>query len=189
MSRARRAYGLAAALLLLTPALTAAQDTQTGLGLWIGGGGGGGFPLGDFNDASKTGWNAMGHISLVPAGWPIAIRFEGQYGRYKEDVPFNRATIKPAVISANLVLPLVRTGTIRPYIFGGGGVAVVRIGFPDGSSDTESSGAYDAGGGLNFYSTSWLVFFVEGRFQGIPKDDIADLNYGALIGGVRLKLH
>jgi opacity protein-like surface antigen len=140
-------------------------------------GGGIGFPLSNFNDIAKLGWNGLAGVSFVPTGSPVGIQIDGQYQQYKldEDV-VGRGSLKDRLLigTANLVYKFktAEGSTFRPYLIGGGGVYNLKT---TGSSDVgtvidtdNSQTKFGINGGAGFdFKTGSAGLFVEGRFHDV----------------------
>jgi len=181
---------LAVGMLLGAPALRA-QGAEFSLG------GGVGVPLGDFDDAAKTGWHGLAAVSFVPNGWPVGIQIDGQYQQYNlDDAAFPGFTgLKNRFLmgTGNLVFKFKTSeeSTFRPYIIGGGGVYNSKITGSDDPSDIlpggETKFGLNAGAGFDI-KTSGIGLFLEGRFHDVFTDG-ADTQFIPITLGIRLGGH
>jgi hypothetical protein len=181
---------LAVGMLLGAPALRA-QGAEFSLG------GGVGVPLGDFDDAAKTGWHGLAAVSFVPTGWPVGIQIDGSYQQFNlDDAAFPGFTgLKNRFLmgTGNLVFKFKTSeeSTFRPYIIGGGGVYNSKITGSDDPSDVlpggETKFGLNAGAGFDI-KTSGIGLFLEGRFHDIFTDG-ADTQFIPITLGIRLGGH
>ena len=181
---------LAVGMLLGAPALRA-QGAEFSLG------GGVGVPLGDFDDAAKTGWHGLAAVSFVPTGWPVGIQIDGSYQQFNlDDAAFPGFTgLKNRFLmgTGNLVFKFKTSeeSTFRPYIIGGGGVYNSKITGSDDPSDIlpggETKFGLNAGAGFDI-KTSGIGLFLEGRFHDVFTDG-ADTQFIPITLGIRLGGH
>ena len=181
---------LAVGMLLSAPALRA-QGAEFSLG------GGVGVPLGDFDDAAKTGWHGLAAVSFVPTGWPVGIQIDGSYQQFNlDDAAFPGFTgLKNRFLmgTGNLVFKFKTSeeSTFRPYIIGGGGVYNSKITGSDDPSDIlpggETKFGLNAGAGFDI-KTSGIGLFLEGRFHDVFTDG-ADTQFIPITLGIRLGGH
>jgi len=156
-------------MLLGAPALRA-QGAEFSLG------GGAGIPLGDFDDAAKTGWHGLAAISFVPNGWPVGIQFDGSYQQFNLDDAafpgFSGLKNRFLMGTGNIVFKFKTSeeSTFRPYLIGGGGVYNSKITGSDDPNDILPGGETDfgvnAGAGFDI-KTGGIGLFLEGRFHNI----------------------
>jgi hypothetical protein len=161
-------------------------------------GGGIGFPLSNFNDIAKLGWNGLAGVSFVPTGSPVGIQIDGQYQQYKLDESVVGAgSLKDRLLigTANLVYKFktAEGSTFRPYLIGGGGVYNLKT---TGSSDVgtiidtgNSQTKFGINGGAGFdFKTGSAGLFVEGRFHDVftkgSNVQFIPITVGVRFGGV-----
>ena len=181
---------LAVGMLLGVPALHA-QGAEFSLG------GGLGVPLGDFDDAAKTGWHGLAAVSFVPNGWPVGIQIDGSYQQFNLDDAafpgFSGLKNRFLMGTGNLVFKFKTSeeSTFRPYIIGGGGVYNSKITGSDDPNDIlpggETKFGLNAGAGFDI-KTSGIGLFLEGRFHDIFTDG-ADIQFIPITLGIRLGGH
>ena len=181
---------LAVGMLLGAPALRA-QGAEFSLG------GGVGVPLGDFDDAAKTGWHGLAAVSFVPTGWPVGIQIDGSYQQFNlDDAAFpGFSGLKNRLLlgTGNLVFKFKTSeeSTFRPYIIGGGGVYNSKITGSDDPNDIlpggETNFGLNAGAGFDI-KTSGIGLFLEGRFHDVFTDG-ADTQFIPITLGIRLGGH
>jgi len=131
-------------------------------------GGGVDLPLGDFNDAAKTGFHGLAGVSVMPANWPVGIQVDGNYSRFNDDTPLD---VKYQLIygTANLVYKFktAEESRFHPYLIGGGGVYNFKVkgdDVPSGIDDSQTKFGINAGAGFDIKAGS-AGLFVEGRFH------------------------
>jgi hypothetical protein len=161
-------------------------------------GGGIGFPLSNFNDIAKLGWNGLAGVSFVPTGSPVGIQIDGQYQQYKLDESVvGTGSLKDRLLigTANLVYKFktAEGSTFRPYLIGGGGVYNLKT---TGSSDVgtvistgNSQTKFGINGGAGFdFKTGSAGLFVEGRFHDVftkgSNVQFIPITVGVRFGGV-----
>ena len=181
---------LAVGMLLGAPALRA-QGAEFSLG------GGVGIPLGDFDDAAKTGWHGLAAVSFVPTGWPVGIQIDGSYQQFNLDDAafpgFSGLKNRFLMGTGDLVFKFKTSeeSTFRPYIIGGGGVYNSKITGSDDPNDIlpggETNFGLNAGAGFDI-KTSGIGLFLEGRFHDVFTDG-ADTQFIPITLGIRLGGH
>src|SRR5262245_31793383 len=89
----------------------------------VGAGGGIAIPLGDYSDATKTGWDLTGAVQVKPATSPVGFQIDGTYQENKLD-PSSAGKDRWFYGTGNIVfwLPVAEVTRIRPYLLGGGGI-------------------------------------------------------------------
>jgi len=141
-------------------------------------------PLGDFNDAAKTGFTGMLSVGLQPPAQAFGLRVDGMYHRFgldverfvedelPEGVEFDgNANILAGV--ASVVLTVSNAAGVRPYLIGGGGL--YRLGVDvevraDGETLAEDESQTDfglAGGGGIAFPLGGFNAFVEARIHSV----------------------
>ena len=156
--------------------LACAIPAQAQTTLYIGGGAT--FPTGDFGDAFSTGWMGVGGVlfGMGDSGFSVGGEvFYGQNGAKDEySTVFGDATTSPYGVMAIADYAFGSEDGLRPYLFGGLGLMVLRISGDNFESDSESKFGYEFGAGLSFP----IGLFVEGRYMGAE-----DANYFAALAG------
>ncbi len=161
-------------------------------------GGGIGFPLSNFDDIAKLGWNGLAGVSFVPTGWPVGIQVDGQFQQYKLDEDVVGASgLKDRFLigTGNLVYKFKTSeeSSIRPYIIAGGGVYNVKttgsdnVGTVVGTDNSTTKFGLNAGAGFDFKAGS-AGLFVEGRFHDVFTDG-PNVKFIPITVGVRLGGH
>jgi opacity protein-like surface antigen len=161
-------------------------------------GGGIGFPLSNFDDIAKLGWNGLAAVSFVPTGWPVGIQVDGQFQQYKLDedvVGFSGLKDRFLIGTGNLVYKIKTSeeSTVRPYIIAGGGVYNVKttgsdnVGTVVGTDNSTTKFGINAGAGFDFKAGS-AGLFIEGRFHDVFTDG-PNLKFIPITVGVRFGGH
>jgi opacity protein-like surface antigen len=161
-------------------------------------GGGIGFPLSNFDDIAKLGWNGLAAVSFVPTGWPVGIQVDGQFQQYKLDEDVVGASgLKDRFLigTGNLVYKFKTSeeSPVRPYIIAGGGVYNVKttgsdnLGTVVGTDNSTTKFGVNAGAGFDFKAGS-AGLFVEGRFHDVFTDG-PNVKFIPITVGVRLGGH
>lgn len=192
MGRVTQAMAAVVIVMSLTAPAVHAQGVEFSLG------GGVGFPLGNFSDFAKTGWNGLGAVSFVPTGWPVGIQIDGQYQQYGVDENvLGVSGVKQRFIlgTANLVYKFKTSeeSRFRPYLIGGGGVYNIKATGADNIQDvvdTENSRTkfgINAGAGFDF-KAGGAGLFIEGRFHDVF-DTGGDAQFIPITIGIRFGGH
>ena len=152
-------------------------------------GGGVGIPLGDFDDASKLGWQGTAAVTFVPETAPVGFQVDGSYAQYSEDSPFD---VKNQLIygTANIVYKFATAddSSFRPYLIGGGGVYNLKFTGDDviGDPGSETDFGINAGAGFDI-KAGGAGLFLEGRFHNIftegSNTTFIPINLGIRLGG------
>ncbi|MFN8654383.1 MAG: outer membrane beta-barrel protein [Gemmatimonadales bacterium] len=148
-------------------------------------GGGITVPTGDFGNAAKTGWHALGTITWFPAGDPFGVQATALFAQNKFEGGGGKFQMFAALLEGRLDL---RTeGAFRPYVMAGGGVTDVEAKPTSGSSTTRTKIAIDGGVGVAYVGTSKVGFFVQARYVNVF-DSGPDLAFAPVTAGIRIAL-
>lgn len=184
MKRLGRALGFAMALVV--PAAMAAQSgSQRPLSLGISGGLSA--PTGDFGKGLDAGYNVTGHLfyNLTSSG-KVALRGDVAYDKWSVKA-INDVNLRSLGYSANAIIGLTSSGTVRPYILGGAGFFGTKTTYNSGSSagrsNSETNFGVQAGAGAQFQLSGFSTF-AEARFVSVfgPNND---MNWLPIVFGVR----
>jgi len=167
-----RLKGMAALGVIAALGATSAQAQSEGGNLiTVGAGGGIAIPLGDFSDATKTGWDAIAVFQFKPATSPVGFQIDGTYQQNKFDdafVGFDKTRLFYGTANIVFWLPVSSETRIRPYILGGGGVYNAKSKLDSGAStDSETKFGINAGAGFDLDFQSNVGVFLEGRFHNV----------------------
>jgi len=145
-------------LVALSAAAAHAQERST----WLGGGAGVvAFPQGDFSRAFDTGWGFSGHGVFTPKGGAFGLRMQGTvviYGSrtYKVTIPGTGGLITEDLTTDNWLLNagvgpqlMLRSGPVRPYVYGLAGVGYFA------TDTTLGQSAYNGFGSTNYDDTTF----------------------------------
>lgn len=137
-----------------------------------------GFPMDDLDDVADMGWHAGVHVNLPIGTGAVAVRVDGDYGRYDGEGLVDNVTLIGGM--ANLVLNAGSRSGWTPYAFGGVGMynAKVESG-PLETDDTEF--AYNLGVGFDF-GMGGASLFVEGRWLSIQTEGDATNTIPVVLG-------
>ena len=133
-------------------------------------GGGVVLPTGDFGDAFKTGWQALGGVSFGLGGLPFDIRVDAIYGQNSGDDAFF-APIDDAKGKFFGGLAGAQFGfggaasPVHPYILGQLGIVNSKVTCTGCADNSNSDFTFLGGAGLEFGK-----FFVEGKYMSIQSD-------------------
>jgi len=156
------AFGVIAAL-----GATSAQAQSSRI--TVGAGGGIAIPLGDYSDATKTGWDLTGAVQVKPATSPVGFQIDGTYQENKFD-PSSIGKFRWFYGTGDIVfwLPVAEETRIRPYLLGGGGVYNFKQKFTTGTSgSSQTKFGINVGAGFDFDFQSNVGIFLEGRFHNV----------------------
>ena len=142
------------ALAMSLPA--SAEDFKLGIG------GGATFPIGDFGDAYKTGWNATVRALWLPSSSFVGIRGAGYYGQNASKYPdFFGTTIKSVGlygVDANAAFRLTGKGAEGLYTNAGIGFrSLHQAAESTGSSFSQTDTNISYNGGLGYSARSFFV--------------------------------
>jgi Outer membrane protein beta-barrel domain len=180
--RAFRSAVLGAVLLATAGATPAVAQAKFSLG------GGLSLPLGDFGDATSTGWHGLGAVSFTPPNLPIGFQVDAMYNRFSFDnVPDDfdgNFRIFQGTANAVYTFQTSEDSKVHPYLIGG-------VGFYNGKAsgddvgDTESDTNFGLNGGAGFdFMAGAVGVFVEGRFHSVFSEG-DNTNFIPITVGVR----
>jgi len=185
MSAIRSAALGAVLMAALGAAPVAAQGAKVSVG------GGLTLPLGDFGDATGTGWHGLAGVSFTPANFPIGFQVDGMFQRFSfDDVPDNiDAHFQMINGTANAVyrFQVSEQTKVRPYLIGGVGLYNSKA-TGDDVIDDSSQTDFGINGGAGFDFTAGAVaIFLEGRFHNVFSDpdnaNFIPISVGVRFGG------
>jgi opacity protein-like surface antigen len=176
------ALGVVAALGATSAQAQQAQNESGNL-ITVGAGGGIAIPLGDYSDATKTGWDLGAALQFKPAKSPVGFQIDGAYQQNKFD-PSSFGKTEWWYGTGNIVfwLPVAAETRIRPYILGGGGVYNYKVKPTGLSSISKTKFGINAGAGFDFDFGRNAGVYIEGRFHDVFFSDT-----DAISGGSNLK--
>ena len=148
-----------------------------------------GIPLGDFGDAFKMGWHALGAATFTPASLPVGIQVDANYSQFSVDADNVDLKDRLMFATANAVynFKTAETSRLHPYLIGGVGVYNNKATGDDALSDKSTTDlGINAGAGFNIAAGA-ASLFVEGRFHDIFTDggstQFVPLTVGVRFGG------
>ncbi|MCK5484346.1 MAG: porin family protein [Gemmatimonadetes bacterium] len=158
----RSSWAIAVTVLMgvVAPSPSSAQTT-----LYISGGAT--FPTGAYAEFANTGWMAAGGVLFGVGSSGLGIGADLVYGQNNhEDLLLESA--KTTVYSAMAIVDYAfgSPGKIRPFVFGGAGIAGHRFSADGVESDTDSDFAYQLGAGVDFPIGGTTSLYAEGRYIG-----------------------
>ena len=151
-------------------------------------GGGASVPIGSYKDALKAGWNGQGSLIFNFAGLPLAFRADLNYNKFtfKENLTFSpggtggtfdtSGDISQQVLGglANITIPLVGVGPIRPYVTAGlaGFNIKTKLGdaVPGAEDDSETKFAVNGGAGISLRLLGASAF-IEAKLNNVYTDE------------------
>ena len=151
-------------------ASTAHAQTPVSFGV----GGGVSLPLGNFGDASKTGFQGTALVQFAPANLPVGFRVDGAYMQNNfSDLQAGQAAgdgkFQTIFGTADVVYTFktAETSRIHPYLIAGGGVYNLKAKL-DSDVDTGSDTKFGVNAGAGFdMAVGAAKVFLEGRFHNI----------------------
>ena len=149
---------------------------QTRVGLDIAAGLG--VPTADL--AEDFGGGFLGNVGLFvfPSGWRIGFRADVGYGQFPEES--GDAKFQPLTVLGNVLLDLVPSGALHPYLLGGAGLMAGGR-----SNNSYSRWALQGGAGLS-YGAGNTRFFFEWRYvsslEAISVESYTPLMLGVSFG-------
>ena len=161
-------FAIVCCSVLLAALAAPAAQAQTAPGVHVGVATGPGAPVGDSRDSFETGFNGSAFVNWIPDVSPVGLRVEGMYQNLDIEPQFGEGG--DAEILAGLAGAVIapKTGTVKPYAVGGGGiynVDVDRQGLVSGGTNNTEFG-WNAGGGVAFPLGKTNIF-VEARYHSI----------------------
>lgn len=180
--RKHRALAIAATILIgfVAPSPSNAQTT-----LYISGGAT--LPTGGYNQFANTGWLAAGGALFGIGSSGLGIGVDLSYGQNSHD-ELLLDNAKTSVSSAMAIVDYAfgSPGKIRPFVFGGAGIASHRFSADDTDSDTQSDFAWQLGLGLDFPIGETTSLYAEGRYVG--SGGTVDTQFFGLLAGLAFSL-
>lgn len=147
-------------------------------------GGGLVLPTGDFGDAFKTGWQAMGGVDFGLSGIPFMLRVDALYGQNNVDEDATGFTDVKAKFFGGMAGGQFIIGSgpspVKPYILAEIGVVNFKVSGPGGSV-SESKFAFAPGAGLQFGLGS-MNAFVEAKYLSIQTSSSSTNMIPILVG-------
>ena len=143
--------------------------------------GGATLPLGDVADAYDVGFNLMGLVNVQPAFLPVGARFDVSYhslGGSSDLAGIGDLNVFAG--TANAVLTVSNTGSVRPYVLGGLGVYNLDT---DGVTESVTKFGLNGGGGIEF-GLGGFNTFLEARFHSVFTED-SNTNLLPVVFGIR----
>lgn len=169
-------------LFSLSAAAANAQAPRQERSEWLGGGGGVvGFPQGDFANATDTGWGFAGHGVFTPKGGAFGIRMQAAvviYGSrtYKVTIPGTGGLVTDDLTTDNWLLNagvgpqlMLRSGPVRPYVYGLAGVGYFA------TDTTLGQSAYAGFGSTNYDDTTFAWSAGAGLLLSLSKSVALDV--------------
>jgi opacity protein-like surface antigen len=143
-------------------------------------------PMGDFGDAAKVGWHALGTITWFPSRDVFGLQATAFYGQNKFDPGGGKFQMFGALGEVRLNL---RTeGAFRPYVMAGPGFMDVETKPTGGSSSTDTKFALSGGIGFGYMGAGKVGFFVQARYVNVFYSG-PDLTFSPVSAGLLISLH
>jgi hypothetical protein len=142
-------------------------------------------PTGDFGDATKVGWHALGTITWFPSADAFGVQATGFYGQNKFDPGGGKFRLFGGM--GELRLDLRTEGSFRPYAMLGVGFMDVEAMPTGGNSSTDTKVSFDGGVGLGYVGAGKIGFFVQARYVNVFFDG-PDLSFIPITAGLRVSL-
>jgi opacity protein-like surface antigen len=128
--------------------------------------GGASFPVSDYKDFVKTGWNAGAFLNFGVANWPVGIRIDGQWNQFAVK-NIDNIDLRDIHGTADVVFNVGSGKAAKFYLLGGVGVYNLKAtgdGVDDTNNDSQTKFGLNAGAGVKFNIGS-LSPFIEGRYH------------------------
>ncbi len=144
--------------------------------------GGATFPTGAYAEFANTGWMAAGGVLFGIGSSGLGLGADLIYGQNNHD-DLLLESAKTTVYSAMAIVDYAfgSPGKIRPFVFGGVGVAGHRFSADGIESDTDSDVAYQLGAGVDFPIGGTTSLYAEGRYIG-SGNNVDTQIFSALLG-------
>ncbi len=156
---------VAAAAVMVAPAMLSAQSSAVGFGV----SGGLSVPTGDLGDAVDAGYSIAGHVFLKPSSMK-SLRFRGDVSYSGFGYKNIDASYRSLGFVGNAMLDLTSSGGVKPYVLGGLGAFNGKRSTQVGSAAVVSTGSTDVGlqvgGGLNFQLSGFSTF-LEAKYVNV----------------------
>lgn len=156
---------VAAAAVMVAPAMLSAQSSAVGFGV----SGGLSVPTGDLGDAVDAGYSIAGHVFLKPSSMK-SLRFRGDVSYSGFGYKNIDASYRSLGFVGNAMLDLSSSGGVKPYVLGGLGAFNGKRSTQVGSAAVVSTGSTDVGlqvgGGLNFQLSGFSTF-LEAKYVNV----------------------
>lgn len=136
-------------------------------------------PQGDFGDAFKMGFHAMGAATFGLTGAPIGIRADAVYNINKCDIAgCGNITSNLLTVSGDAVYSFPGVG-VKPYLLGGVTWGRASLGGSDAPSglDAETDFGFNLGGGVDF-GMGGMMAFAEARYFTVGDADFLPITVG-----------
>ena len=159
-----------AGIFALTISSTAlSQDTTSPFSFGVSGGAS--IPTGDLSgtDGVKTGFNVGAQVGLRQPGWPVGLRADGQWNRFKPKNESEDFNLDITSVSLDIVfMPSGSTSLLRPYFLVGPSYFHNSVG-ASGLSISTNEWGFNGGVGVEYLLTGFSTF-LEARYNWIHKD-------------------
>ena len=155
-------------LAVSSPALSQSSTNPFSFGVF----GGASIPLGDLrdDDGVKTGFNLGGLIQVRQPMWPVALRLDGQFNRFKPKDETDDFNFDITSVSLDVVfMPSTSTSELKPYVLVGPSYFHSSVG-SGGVSISANDWGFNGGVGVT-YALSGFSTFAEARYNWIHTDD------------------
>lgn len=187
MLKALTAVALASAFVATSAKAQGSMPVKFGVG------GGVNFPLSDFKDAAKMGFQGTALVQFAPQNLPVAFRVDGAYAQNK----FSDALVTAGGTdgkwqdiygTANVVYTFktAESSKIHPYLIAGGGVYNMKAKPDAGTSASTTKFGVNGGAGFDMAAGGATVF-IEGRFHSVftsgSNSNFVPVNIGVKFGG------
>lgn len=135
-------------------------------------GGGVVMPQGNFNDAFKTGWQAVAGVSFGLQGAPFLVRLDAFYGQHRGDFTQVGPDVKQKFVGGLLGAQAYFSGpgsAVAPYFIGQAGLTNAKLEIA-ALDDSETKFSLAGGLGLTF-DLGGVNLFVEGKYFHVFTSD------------------
>ncbi len=155
------------ALVVSRPALSQSSMNPFSFGVF----GGATIPLGDLRDEDgvKTGFNLGGLIQVRQPMWPVGLRLDGQFNRFKPKDETDDFNFDITSVSLDVVFTPATTSELKPYVLIGPSYFHSSVG-AGGLSISANDWGFNGGVGVSYMLTGFATF-AEARYNWIHTDD------------------
>jgi opacity protein-like surface antigen len=131
--------------------------------------GGASFPVSDYKDFVKTGWNAGAFVNFGVANWPVGIRIDGQWNQFAAK-GIDNVHLRDIHGTADAVFNVGSGKAAKFYLLAGVGVYNLKP-TGDGTDNIDSQTKFGLNGGAGIkFNVGSLSPFVEARYHYVFLD-------------------
>ena len=130
-------------------------------------------PVGDLANGVKTGFNVGAQVGVRQPMWPVGLRLDGQFNRFKSKNETENFNFDITSVSLDVVfMPSGMTSPLKPYFLAGPSYFHSSAGF-QGVSTSSNDWGLNAGAGVEYLLTGFSTF-LEARYDWIHTGNGSD---------------